>query len=67
MALLLQSADIDGNGLDDIVIGGTSFNPAQIFLQQTNGKFIQKDLYDERILLLAIVKMKAYYCLMQWR
>jgi hypothetical protein len=42
----MASADIDGNGLDDIVIGGTSLNPAQIFLQQENGSFIQKDLYD---------------------
>jgi hypothetical protein len=43
----LASADVDGNGLDDIVIGGTSLNPAQIFLQQVNGSFIQKDLYDK--------------------
>ncbi len=28
----LASGDIDGNGLDDIVIGGNAFNPAQIFL-----------------------------------
>jgi len=43
----LASADIDGNGLDDMVIGGTSLNPAQIFLQQENGSFIQKDLYNK--------------------
>ena len=43
----LASADIDGNGLDDIVIGGNALNPAQIFLQQTNGSFVQKDLYNK--------------------
>ncbi len=40
----LATADIDGNGLDDIIIGGNSFKHAQIFLQQANGKFVQKDL-----------------------
>jgi len=43
----LASGDIDDNGLDDIVIGGTSANPAQIFLQQQNGLFIQKDVYPK--------------------
>ena len=43
----LASADVDGNGLDDIVIGGTSLNPAQVFLQQKNGSFLQKDLYNK--------------------
>jgi len=36
--------DIDGNGLDDIVIGGTSAYPVQVLLQQTDGRFIQRDL-----------------------
>ena len=36
--------DIDGNGLDDMVVGGSSFHSAQLFLQQTDGKFIQKPL-----------------------
>jgi hypothetical protein len=40
----LASADIDGNGLDDLVVGGNSSNPAQMFLQQANGSFIQKDV-----------------------
>ena len=35
-------ADLDGNGLDDMIVGGNSSAPATIFLQQTNGKFIQK-------------------------
>ncbi|WP_259066709.1 VCBS repeat-containing protein [Mucilaginibacter sp. X4EP1] len=36
--------DVDGNGYDDMVVGGTSKYPAQVFLQQPNGKFIQRDL-----------------------
>lgn len=36
--------DVDGNGYDDMVVGGTSRYPAQLFLQQANGKFIQRDL-----------------------
>jgi hypothetical protein len=40
----LAAGDIDGNGLDDIILGGNSFIHAQLFLQQTNGKFLQRDL-----------------------
>ncbi|MEP6596597.1 MAG: FG-GAP-like repeat-containing protein, partial [Ginsengibacter sp.] len=40
----LAVGDIDGNGLDDIVSGGSFFYSAQMFLQQANGKFIQKSL-----------------------
>ncbi|HEV8083864.1 MAG TPA: VCBS repeat-containing protein [Chitinophagaceae bacterium] len=40
----LAAGDIDGNGLDDLIVGGNSYNLAQVFLQQANGKFIQKDL-----------------------
>jgi len=36
--------DIDGNGYDDMVVGGTSGYPAQLLLQQANGKFIQRNL-----------------------
>jgi len=36
--------DVDGNGYDDMVIGGTSKYPAQLLLQQPDGKFIQRDL-----------------------
>jgi hypothetical protein len=36
--------DVDGNGLDDFIVGGNSFSPAQVFLQQANGKFIQRGL-----------------------
>jgi hypothetical protein len=41
----LAAGDIDGNGLDDLIIGGNAANPAQTFLQQANGSFIQKGLY----------------------
>ena len=37
--------DVNGDGLDDMIAGGNSQYPAQIFLQQTSGKFIQKNLY----------------------
>jgi len=40
----LASGDIDGDGLDDIVVGGNSINHAKILLQQKNGKFSQRDL-----------------------
>jgi hypothetical protein len=40
----LAAGDIDGNGLDDIVIGGNSSLPAQVLFQQRDGKFIQRNL-----------------------
>jgi hypothetical protein len=36
--------DVDGNGLDDMVVGGAAGHSAQIFLQQPDGHFIQKAL-----------------------
>ena len=45
----LAAGDVDGNGLDDMVVGGNSFNPAQLLLQQSDGKFIQKDLYPGKV------------------
>ncbi|MEO7213627.1 VCBS repeat-containing protein [Mucilaginibacter sp.] len=38
--------DVDGNGFDDMVVGGTSQFPAQMFLQQATGKFVQRNLLD---------------------
>ncbi|HKG68184.1 MAG TPA: CRTAC1 family protein, partial [Segetibacter sp.] len=40
----LAAGDIDGNGLDDIVMGGSLFYDTQIFLQQNNGHFKRKTL-----------------------
>jgi hypothetical protein len=40
----LSVGDVDGNGLDDIVSGGATFNSAQLFLQQKDGKFVQRSL-----------------------
>ena len=41
----LAVGDVDGNGLDDIIVGGTSAYPAQVLLQQPDGKFIQRPLF----------------------
>ncbi len=40
----LASGDLDGNGLDDFICGGSTGNDAQIFLQQSNGQFMQRPL-----------------------
>jgi len=42
----LAAGDIDGNGLDDMIAGGSNAVPATLFLQQPNGRFIQKILLD---------------------
>jgi hypothetical protein len=39
--------DVDGNGLEDMVVGGASGHSAQIFLQQPGGHFIQKPLLSD--------------------
>ncbi|MFZ5978349.1 MAG: VCBS repeat-containing protein [Bacteroidota bacterium] len=38
--------DIDGNGLEDIILGGAYKYSETILLQQPNGKFIQKNLLN---------------------
>ncbi len=43
----LATADVDGNGLDDMIIAGNSFSESKIFLQQADGRFIQKNLSDK--------------------
>jgi hypothetical protein len=40
----LAVGDVDGDGLDDLIIGGNAYNQAQIFFQLPNGKFKQRDL-----------------------
>ena len=38
--------DIDGNGLDDLVVGGAARQSTEFFLQQANGEFLQSALND---------------------
>jgi hypothetical protein len=40
----IAAGDIDGNGTDDIIIGGSAANSAELFLQQNDGKFTMKSL-----------------------
>ena len=44
----LAVGDIDANGLDDLILGGNAFIHSQVFLQQKNGTFLQKDLLGEQ-------------------
>ena len=43
----LAVGDIDGNGLDDFICGGAAGFSAQLFLQQRDGRFIQKALLSD--------------------
>lgn len=38
----LAVGDVDGNGLDDLITGGSFSFSSQLFLQQSNGIFVQK-------------------------
>ena len=44
----LAAGDVDGNGFDDIVIAGNTFNPPTLFFQQPDGKFIQKGFLTKK-------------------
>jgi ASPIC and UnbV/FG-GAP-like repeat len=43
----LASGDLDGNGFDDLVIGGNTNVPTCILFQQPDGKFIRKNVLPE--------------------
>ncbi len=42
----MASGDLDGNGFDDLVIGGNSYIPTCILFQQSDGKFIRRNLLE---------------------
>jgi hypothetical protein len=41
--------DIDGNGLDDMIVGGSAGHSAQVFLQQAGGGFAQSALAPDSV------------------
>jgi len=43
--------DIDGNGLDDMIVGGAGGHSAQVFLQQVGGGFVQSALAPDSVAL----------------
>ncbi len=47
----LASGDLDGNSLDDMIIGGSASNSATIFFQQKDGKFRQKNLLSDALIM----------------
>jgi hypothetical protein len=46
----LAVGDLNGDGLDDMIVGGSSGTSASIFLQQKNGKFSEKQFEKENVL-----------------
>jgi hypothetical protein len=46
----LAAGDIDGNGLDDIITGGSAHNSAMLFLQKSDGTFTQRPLLNDEML-----------------
>jgi len=41
--------DIDGNGLDDMVVGGSAGHSAVVFLQQAGGSFLSSKLIEDSV------------------
>ena len=41
--------DVDGNGLEDLVVGGAAGQSAQLFLQQPGGHFVQRPLVSAAV------------------
>ncbi len=46
----MATGDIDNNGYEDLIIGGSSHNSAQIFLQKKDGSFLRRSLLDRAAL-----------------
>ncbi|WP_229688811.1 VCBS repeat-containing protein [Puia dinghuensis] len=42
--------DINGDGLDDMVVGGAAFHSAELFIQGRDGSFLQKALLPDSVL-----------------
>jgi hypothetical protein len=45
----IAAGDINGDGLDDFVVGGSAGQSAEIFLQQSNGTFLQTPLLADAV------------------
>nr|WKN34623.1 VCBS repeat-containing protein [Tunicatimonas sp. TK19036] len=43
----LAAGDIDGNGLEDVFMGGSAGNPGSLFLQQSSGKFTRREFRQD--------------------
>ena len=43
----LAAGDIDGNGLDDLIIGGNGIYKEHLLLQQADGRFLEKEFLPE--------------------
>ncbi|HLZ86284.1 MAG TPA: FG-GAP-like repeat-containing protein [Puia sp.] len=46
----IATGDINGDGLDDLIVGGASFHSAQVFLQGSDGRFTQTALLPDSVI-----------------